>query len=106
MFVKVILKFKIENKTEKFRFFDEIFLFTKLSINIILRRLFLKQKYLKINILELVIFWKLNISKKAILTIKQVKLVSKKEFTIITLYLKEKFHITYIASFNMSYLYI
>lgn len=100
MFEIVLAMFKIEDKKEKFCYFDKIFLLANFIINVVLMMLFLSFNNVKMNFLELKIFFKNLHSYKSISIIKKVKLVKKKQFATIALNLKKESYIIYIVRFS------
>lgn len=95
----VIETFEVKNKKEKLPFFEKIFLLANHNINVILKILFLTLSKVEINFLELEILWRFYIPIEAILIIKWVKLVEKKEFTITAFNSKKEIYIVYMAGY-------
>ena len=76
----VVAAFSISDQVKKVRFFEEIFLVTNISPNMILEMLFLILNNADVDFLKRELWWRFYIIENALFTIKQVKLIGKKEF--------------------------
>lgn len=81
----ILVSFKIEDKLKKAQFFQKIFLLANTSVKMILKIFLLTFSYVNMSFLEQKLIWKFYIVAKALLTIKQVKCINKKEFAKVTL---------------------
>lgn len=91
--------FKVKNKEKKFVFFEEIFLQTNPSMEVVLKILFFILSNMKINFFGFKLFFKTYTITKIISIIKWDKLIEKKEFIIIALDQEQKTHMVHVASF-------
>ena len=71
----------VEDKLVKARFFQEMFLLTDISIEVVLEMPYLTFSNADIKFAEKKLTWKSYITAKALSTTKQVELIDKKEFT-------------------------
>lgn len=105
MFAIVISMFEIKKK-KKYCFFKKKFLFVNLSINIVLKVLFLILSNVNISFLKLEIFWKSYTPIKTISIRKNVQFVRKTKFANETLNSKKKIYIILMDSLISFDLYI
>lgn len=89
MFEMIIALFKFKNKKTKLCFFEKTFFIANLSINLILKMLFLRLNDVQVYFLILELFQKAYITTtRAIKTTKSIELIEKKEFAVIALKFK------------------
>ena len=93
----VIANFQIENKVNKPRFFQKIFLVANTKFEIILRIFFLKLNNTNMSFSEKTLMGKIYITNKNLLTIEQVQIIDKRNFVIVALDANNETFIIYIA---------
>ena len=93
----VIADFQIEYKVGRFRFFQKIFLVTNTKFEIILRIFFLKLSNINMLFDEKTLIQKIYITNKVLPTIKQIQVINKKNFVIVTLDINNKIFVIYVA---------
>ena len=96
----VVAAFSVVDKTNQVRFFEETFLVANVSLEIVLRMLFLTLSSANINFLGLELWWRTYTTEKAFLTTRHVELVGKKEFAAIALDPEYETFVLYVASLN------
>ena len=84
-FEMVIADFQIENKANRPRFFQETFLVADTKFEIILEMLFLKISNTDVSFDKKILTWKTYITNKTLPITKQVQIINKKDFVIVTL---------------------
>lgn len=85
IFKIVISAFLVIDKANRVKFFKENFLVTNISPEVVLGMLFFILSNADIDFLGWKLRWRTSITKKALPTIRCVKLVDKKEFTFVAL---------------------
>ena len=93
----IIADFQIEDKTNKPRFFQEIFLVANTKFKIILNMSCLKISNMVILFGEKTLIWKFYTISKALSTIKQVQIVDLKEFVIAALDVNNKTFVMHVT---------
>ena len=76
----VVAAFSVEDKANQVRFFKEIFLVANVSPELVLRMLFFTLSGADIDFLGRELRWRTYTTKKALLTIRRVEIVGKKEY--------------------------
>ena len=94
----IIAAFLITDQADRLRFFEEIFLRANVSPDVVLRMRFFTLSDADIDFPKRKLQWKSYTIKKTLSTIKQVKLVRKKEFVVAVLDLGYESFIVYVAS--------
>ena len=90
----VVAAFLVTNKANQIRFFKEIFLMANVSLEVVFGILFFTLNSADVDFLDWKLWWRTYTTKKALPTIRRVKLVDKKEFAAATL---EPEHETYVV---------
>ena len=88
------------NKTNWIRFFGKTFLVTNISLKVVFGMFFLTLSNADIDFLDRELWWKTYTTKKALLTIRRIELVRKKEFTTVVLNPEYETFIVHIASLD------
>lgn len=96
----VIASFLVKDKEERSCFFEKTFLLANISINIALCIPFFILSNVEIYNVDFYIYWKIYTVAKVFPTIRQVKLIRKREFVTATLDLEHQVFIVYIASIS------
>lgn len=94
----VITSFLVNDKDEKFCFFEETFLLADIGIDVAFEIFFLTLSIIKVNFNNWELKWKLYTTAKILLTIKKIKLIAKNRFAIIALNPEYKTFVAHIAS--------
>ena len=79
-FGMVLASFQVEDTLERARFFPETFLLADLSIEVVLGMPFLTLNNANIKFAQKKLTWRFYTAAKALLTIKQVEIIDRKEF--------------------------
>ena len=87
-FRMVVTAFSLADKANQVRFFKETFLVANVSSKVVLEIPFLTLSDTDVNFLVRELWWRTYTTKKALLTIKYIELVGKKEFAAAALNLK------------------
>ena len=93
----VIADFQVEDKSNRPRFFQEIFLVADNKFEVVLGMLFLKISNANMAFGEGTLTWKSYTTNKALLTTKQVHLINPKEFVIAALDADSKTFVMHVA---------
>ena len=93
----VIANFQMDNKANKLRFFQKIFLVADIKFEMILRIFFLKLSNTDLSFGEKILTWRTCITKKALLTTKQIQIINKKDFIIAVLDANNKIFVVHVA---------
>ena len=94
----VIAGFQVEDKLGRARFFQESFLLAETSMKIVLGILFFTLSNADIQFAEKELTWRSYTIAKALLTIKSIKLIDKKEFAKVTLDEKSKTFVVHVVA--------
>ena len=81
----VVTVFSVTDKANRVRFFEETFLVTIVSLKVVLEILFLTLSGADIDFLNWKLWWRTYTTKKALPTIRRIKLVDKKEFVAVVI---------------------
>ena len=93
----VIADFQLEDKANRPRFFQEIFLVADTKFDVILGILFLKISNADVSFGEEILIWKTYTTNKALPTTKQVQIVDQKEFIIAAIDVNSETFVVYVA---------
>ena len=93
----IIIDFQVEDKANRPRFFQEIFLVANTQFEVILRMLFLKISNADMSFSEKTLTWKTYTTNKALPTTKRVQIIDKKDFVIATLDAKSETFVMHVA---------
>ena len=96
----VFVAFLVKDKANQIRLFEETFLVTNISPQIVHGIAFLKLSDADIDFLRCELHWRTYTTKKALITTKRVKLVGKKEFAAAVFYPKYETYIVHIESIS------
>ena len=96
----IVATFLMIDKGNRVRFFEEIFLLTNVSLEVIFQMLFLTLRGPNIDFLGWELWWKTYTTKKAFPTIKRVGLVGKKGFAAAALDSEYETFIVYVVSLS------
>ena len=77
--------FLVTNKANQVKFFEETFLMSNVSLEIVLGMLFLTLSDADANFINRKLRWRIYTIKEALLTIRHIELVGKKKFAAIAL---------------------
>ena len=78
----MVAAFSVADQADRVRFFEETFLVANVSPDMVFRMLFFTLSGADINFLKRELWWRSYTIEEAFFTIKQVKLVEKKEFAV------------------------
>ena len=93
----IIADFQVEDKANRPRFFQDIFLVANTKFEVILGMLFLKLNNANMSFGKGALMWRTYITNKAFSTIKQVQIIDKKDFIILALDANSKTFVIYVA---------
>ena len=93
----IIADFQVENKANRSRFLQKIFLVIDTKFEVILEMLFLKISNMDMSFGEKTLIWKTYTTNKILPTTKQVQIIDLEEFVIATLYIDNKTFVMHIA---------
>ena len=96
----VLASFQVEDKFERARFFQEIFLLVNISIEVVLDMLFLTFSNTDVRFVEKELIWRSYTTTEALPTTKRVELINKNEFAKVVLDENSETFVVYIVSFN------
>ena len=96
----VVAAFSVIDQANRVRFFEKISLVVSVSPDIILGMLFFTLNSKNIDFLEKELWWRSYTIEKALHTIKQAKLVGKKDFAAVVLDQGYETFVVYVASFE------
>ena len=87
----------MEDKTNKLKFYQEIFLVADTKFKVILKIFFLKINNINILFGKEILIWKSYITNKALSIIKQVQIIDLKEFVMMALNTDNKIFVVYMV---------
>lgn len=96
----VIAFFSIENKKRRSHIFEEMFLLTNISMNIMLWMFFFTLSNIEIDFVGHHIYWRIYTIVKLVLTISQDELIEKKEFVAVVFDSKDEVFVIHIVSIS------
>ena len=102
----VVIAFLVMDKANSVKFFEKTFLIANVGLEVVYGMSFLTLSNADVDFLDWELWWRTYITKEALLTIKCVKLVRKKEFAVAALDLEYKTFIVHIASLSSTPLVI
>lgn len=102
MFQIVLTSFQVKDKLGKARFFQKIFLLIDVSIEVILRMLFLILNNANIQFAKKKLTWKFYTIVKVLSTIKKIRIMNKKKFAKMALDKNIKGFVVYLTSFSLN----
>lgn len=102
-FDMVLASFQVEDKLERACFFQETFLVTNTSIEVILGMLFLVLNNADVGFAQKELTWKSYTTSETIPTTRRIKIIDRKEFARVTLNPDEKAFIVYIAFLSFKF---
>lgn len=97
MYKIVLANFQVDDKYIRLQFFQETFLVTNISINVILRILFLTLSNTNIAFADWNLIWKSYTSTKTLLTTKQLQIINWKKFVAVALDSTEEVFVVYMT---------
>ena len=100
----VVASFSVVDKANRVRFFEESFLITNISPEVVLKMPFLTLSGANIDFPGWELWWKTYITEEALRTTKRIELVGKKEFMAATLDPKYKTYVVHVASLSSTLL--
>ena len=98
----VVAAFSIVDKANWVRFFKETFLVANIWLEVVLQMFFFTLSGVDVDFLDRKLWWGIYITKEALLTIKCIKLVEKKEFAAAVLNLEHETYIVHVASLSFT----
>ena len=98
----VLASFQVEDTLGRARFFQETFLLTDLSIEVVLKMLFLTFSNANIKFAQKKLTWRSYTTAKALPTIKQVEIIDKKEFAKTALDENVEAFVVHVTSLSLS----
>ena len=93
----LIADFQIEDKINRPRFFQKVFLVANIKFEIILRMFFLKLSNADVLFGKRTLIWRIYITNKALPTTKQVQIIDKKDIVIVALNANSKIFMMYVT---------
>ena len=99
-FRMVVVAFSVTEKANRIRFFEETFLVANISLEVVLRMLFLILSGADVDFLGRELRWRTYAIREAILTTKRIELVGKKDFAAAALNLKSETFVVHIVSLS------
>ena len=96
-FEMVITDFQVEDKANRPKFFQEIFLVAVTKFEVILEMPFLKISNADISFGKKTLMWKTYTTNKTLSTTKQVQIINKKDFVIAALDANSKMFVMHVA---------
>ena len=100
----VVAAFSVEDKANRVIFFQETFLVANVSPEVVFGMLFLTLSGANIDFLGRELRWRIYSTKKALLTIKRIELVGKKEFRAAALDSKHETYVVHVGSVSSNIL--
>ena len=93
----VVTAFSVMDQANQLRFFEETFLVTNVSPEVVFGMPFLILSGLDVNYLDWELQWRTYTTKEAFLTTKRIKLVSKKEFVAVAFNSEYETYVVYVG---------
>ena len=100
IFEMLVIAFSVIDKANRVRFFEEIFLVANISLEVVLKMLFLTLSGANVDFLGWELWWKTDITKEALPTTRRIELVGKKKFAAAPLDLESEIFVVHVASLS------